>query len=190
MSDAPISALPEATTPISTDLLAIVTDNATIPVSKKITYSNLVKVSVPVGTILPFAGSTSPSAFLLCSGTAVSRTTYADLFAVTGTAYGVGDGSTTFNLPNLQGRVPVGKSTDTEFDVLGETGGEKTHVLTGAEMPAHTHDFDFSGGGGGVNSLGVSGSLVQGYKATSSTGGNTAHNNLQPYLTINYIIKY
>ena len=190
MSDAPISQLPEATTPISTDLMAIVVDNATIPVTKKITYSNLAKVLVPVGTILPFAGSTTPSAFLLCSGTAVSRTTYADLFAVTGTAYGVGDGSTTFNLPNLQGRIPVGKSTDTEFDVLGETGGEKTHLLTVAEMPAHTHNFDFSYETGEVTSLPRTASLVQHYKATSSAGGDTAHNNLQPYIVINYIIRY
>ena len=190
MSDAPISQLPEATTPISTDLMAIVVDNATIPVTKKITHSNLAKVLVPVGTILPFAGSTTPSAFLLCSGTAVSRTTYADLFAVTGTAYGVGDGSTTFNLPNLQGRIPVGKSTDTEFDVLGETGGEKTHVLTVAELAAHTHSTGKAlYGSGGLNASFSSGQL-DATTVTGSTGDNTAHNNLQPYIVINYIIRY
>jgi microcystin-dependent protein len=78
-----------------------------------------------------FAGSTAPTGWLLCDGTAVSRTTYSDLFAITSTTYGVGDGSTTFNLPNLKGRVPVGLDTSqTEFDVLGETGGAKTHTLT------------------------------------------------------------
>src|SRR5690606_11752046 len=75
-----------------------------------------------------------------CDGSAVSRTDYADLFEVIGTSYGVGDGSTTFNLPNLQGRVPVGLDTgQTEFNALGKTGGAKTHTLTIDQMPSHSH---------------------------------------------------
>jgi len=99
--------------------------------------------SSPTGVINSFAGSTAPSGWLLCDGSAVSRVTYSALFAVIGTIYGVGDGSTTFNLPNLKGKVPVGYNTaETEFDVMGETGGEKTHALTTAELATHLHTVD------------------------------------------------
>ena len=80
------------------------------------------------GMISPWAGTSIPSGWLLCDGSAVSRTTYSPLFTVIGTTYGAGDGSTTFNLPNLKGRVPFGQdTTQGEFDVLGESGGAKTH---------------------------------------------------------------
>ena len=89
-----------------------------------------------------YGGSTAPTGYLLCDGSAVSRTTYADLYTAIGTTYGVGDGSTTFNVPNVKGKVPVGRDNgDTSFDTLGETGGEKTHTLTIAEMPSHTHTY-------------------------------------------------
>ncbi len=148
-----------------------------------------VNLYVKTGMISPYAGTTAPTSWLLCDGTAVSRTTYSALFAITSTTYGVGDGATTFNLPDLRGRVPVGKSADTEFDVLGETGGAKTHTLTEAEMPAHTHQMFANGGtsvgGSNVFSGGGGGSAVD----TGSKGSGTAHNNLQPYITLNYIIK-
>jgi microcystin-dependent protein len=91
------------------------------------------------GIISQFAGSTAPAGYLLCDGAAVSRTTYSSLFATIGTAYGVGDNATTFNLPNLQNRIPVGKGSDTEFDTLGETGGAKTVSLAATNIPAHSH---------------------------------------------------
>ena len=85
----------------------------------------------PTGLINPYAGSTAPTGWLLCNGLSVSRTTYASLFSVISTAYGAGDGSTTFGLPNLKGRLPVGlDSTQTEFDAMGETGGVKSTTLT------------------------------------------------------------
>lgn len=89
-----------------------------------------------VGEIYMFAGSTPPAGFLLCDGSSISRTTYSGLFGVIGVSYGKGDGSTTFNIPELQGRVIVGASTN---HVLAETGGEEIHTLTSSEIPTHSH---------------------------------------------------
>lgn len=102
----------------------------------------------PVGVIHPFAGATAPTGWLVCDGAAVSRTTYAQLFAVCGTTYGSGDGSTTFNLPNTVDRVLVGSGT--KF-IRGEVGGSETFTLTTSQMPAHTH-----GSGGGHSHTGLS----------------------------------
>ena len=90
-----------------------------------------------VGSIIAFPGSTVPGGYLLCDGSAVSRTAYASLFAVIGTTYGAGDGATTFNLPNLTGRVPVGSSQN---HPLGTSGGEETHTLIPGEIAAHVHE--------------------------------------------------
>lgn len=92
--------------------------------------------SSPAGSIMQYGGSSAPEGWLLCDGSAISRTTYSALFAAIGTTYGTGDGSTTFNLPDLENRVPIGVS-DTHG--LGTTGGEETHTLTTEEMPAHGH---------------------------------------------------
>ena len=93
-------------------------------------------MSEPAGIVMPFAGSVAPQGYLLCDGSAVSRTDYADLFAAIGTTYGAGDESTTFNLPDLSGRVVLGVS---QSHALGTTGGEATHTLTEQELPAHSH---------------------------------------------------
>lgn len=93
-------------------------------------------MSEPAGIVMPFAGSVAPQGYLLCDGSAVSRTDYADLFTAIGTVYGAGDGATTFNVPDLSGRVVLGVS---QSHSLGTTGGEATHVLTEQEMPAHSH---------------------------------------------------
>ena len=151
---------------------------------------------VPAGTVSPFAGPDNkvPSGWFLCDGSNVSRTTYNILFLTIGTTYGAGDGSTTFTLPNLKGRVPVGRdATQTEFDTLGETGGEKAHTLTINEMPAHTHTYTTRTGDQGTDNAFNSETAANettGTFNTSSTGGSQAHNNLQPYIVLNYMIKY
>ena len=152
--------------------------------------------TLPVGSIVPFGSDTVPENWLLCDGSAVSRTEYAELFSVIGGNYGVGDGSTTFNLPDLRGRVAVGKDgTQTEFDNLGEKGGEKTHQLTVGELPKHTpkvkyleeHSTGLNSGPYGYKlsyTLGCDESLT-----TEPIGNDEPHNILQPYQVTNYIIK-
>jgi microcystin-dependent protein len=96
---------------------------------------------VPTGTVLNFAGSSAPTGFLFCDGSAVSRTTYAALFAVIGSTYGAGDGSTTFNLPDTRGRTTIGAGQGTGLTnrALAASGGEESHTQAIAELPAHSH---------------------------------------------------
>lgn len=94
-------------------------------------------MSEPAGIIMPFAGTVAPENYLFCDGSAVSRTTYATLFGVIGTTFGAGDGSTTFNVPDLSGRVPLGVSST---HLLGSTGGSETVTLTESELPSHVHE--------------------------------------------------
>lgn len=106
------------------------------------TLSNKTIVGVfPTGGVISFGGASAPAGYLLCDGAAVSRTTYAGLFAVLGTTYGAGDGSTTFNLPDLRGRAPLGAGQGTGLTnrTLGEMGGEETNTLTGNNIPNHGH---------------------------------------------------
>jgi microcystin-dependent protein len=101
---------------------------------------------IPAGSVQMFAGSTIPTGWLLCDGrsTAISRTTYAALFAAIGTTYGSGDGSTTFNLPDMRSRMPIGAGTGTGLTnrTLGGTGGGETKVINSANLPTHTHTID------------------------------------------------
>lgn len=161
-----------------------------IVTGQNVEAADIAKV-VPVGAVFPFAGASAPEGYLLCDGAAVSRATYAALFAIIGEAYGAGDGSTTFNLPNLKGRVAVGRdAAQTEFDTLAETGGAKTHTLTTDEIPSHTHPIKrntaASSYGFTYNSSGSGGDTAE----SNATGGGQAHNNLQPYLVLNYIIRH
>jgi microcystin-dependent protein len=91
---------------------------------------------MPTGAITAYGAAAAPADWLLCDGTAVSRTTYGSLFGVIGTTYGAGDGSTTFNLPDLRGRVPVGKGTHLDVDALGDSDGQAT---IGSRRPHHKH---------------------------------------------------
>lgn len=159
--------------------------------------------AMPSGAVMPYAGASEPSGWLLCFGQAVSRTTYAALFAVVGTTYGAGDGSTTFNLPDLRGRVVAGQddmggtsanrltnqSGGVDGDVLGAAGGAETHTLTTAQMPAHTHTTGLTASGNGGWSISGNPGNYSSSSGTGSTGGGGAHNNVQPTFILNYIIK-
>lgn len=184
---------------------------------------------IPPGALIPYAGSSAPSGWLLCDGSEVNRTTYASLFTTIGTTYGSGDGSSTFNLPDLRGRMPLGQDnmggtsanivTNAQADALGGMEGAETHTLTTGEMPSHNH----TGTGSGTLSLGagaagtttgsgnslaaaaasnifinaaphpaavLQGSPVSTTLTITNSGSGNAHNNMPPYITLNYIIKY
>ncbi|MFT4039520.1 MAG: tail fiber protein, partial [Thermomicrobiales bacterium] len=113
-------------------------------------------------------------------------------FTTIGTAYGSGNGSTTFNVPDLRSRFPLGlDAAQTANDALGETGGTRAHTLAIGEMPSHTHYEVHTGSGGTTQIQGGGGSSggVTTAVQTSATGGGGAHNNMPPFVTVNYIIK-
>ncbi len=149
------------------------------------------------GDVKMTARATAPTGWILCRGQSLLRASYPALFDAIGTTYGAVD-ATHFTLPNAQGRAIVGlDAAQTEFTPLGKTGGAKTHVLAFSEMPSHNHRQTFNGGAiapaggsavGGMASAG-SGAAVSAQQVTSLEGGGAAHNNLQPYLVLNYIIK-
>tara|TARA_Y100001937_G_scaffold110100_1_gene155365 strand:- start:880 stop:1437 length:558 start_codon:yes stop_codon:yes gene_type:complete len=173
------------------------------------TGANLTGIEgIPTATIVEWSSSSVPSGFLECDGSAVSRSTYSALFAIVGTTYGTGDGSSTFNLPNLSDKVAVGKSNN---KALASTGGAETVTSTGnvggstgnttlstSQIPSHNHPAaNVSGSSSGDPATpGATGS------STGSTGGGGSHSHnmsanftgdatsvLQPFLTVIYIIK-
>jgi microcystin-dependent protein len=160
---------------------------------------------VPSGTVLPYAGASAPSGYLLSFGQAISRSTYAALFTAISTTYGAGDGSSTFNVPDLRGRAVAGQddmggtsadrlTSPINGDTLGAAGGSESHQLTIAEMPAHNHPRANSTsddyGAGGLNGyVGGDQSSPTVDLSAASQGGDAAHNNVQPTIILNYIIK-
>ena len=167
-----------------------------------------------VGEIKMWAGDAIPDGWLLCDGSEVSKTEYPYLYASIGDLWGTPNNSSNFKLPNLNGKVPVGyDSSDTDFATVGHTDGEKTHTLSVTELPSHRHppfdagdrllDYNYSTTGVGVSerrvALASSGNYIApvvnspktdwaGHDYTGNTGGGAAHNNLQPYAVVKYII--
>ena len=182
--------------------------------------------AIPIGSVLDYWGATPPEGYLFAAGQEISRSTYAALFAVIGTTAGLGNGSTTFNLPDYRGRIGAGRENmatpaTTRLNTLsssslGATGGAQTHTLTEAQMPAHDHELSGSTSTSGAHThtaQGGGGVLVGGFgevfvaegtqQTTSSsgshshtltgevgeTGGGQAHNNVQPTIICNKIMK-
>jgi microcystin-dependent protein len=193
---------------------------------------------VPPGMISQYAGETAPDGYLFCQGQTLSSSEYPVLFSAIGNTYGGSGGS--FNVPDLQNRVPVGRGPDAEFFALGQTGGSKTHTLSVNEMPSHTHIQDshnhtqnshnhsqnshshgayhrntaYKAGTGdmpGSDAFAALDGVQYGFNQSTTgttasnnpttainnavtatnqnTGGDQPHNNLQPYIVLNYIIK-
>ena len=171
---------------------------------------------IPTATIIPWSDSSVPTGYLECDGTAVSRSTYSALFAIVGTTYGAGDGSSTFNVPNLANNVPVGKSNN---KAVGSTGGSNTVAATGnvagstanatlstSQLASHSHNGGFAHQSGRQWHFHTAQSYTRptgtqsGNVNASGSGNSHSHNMranftgdavsvLQPYLTIIYIIK-
>ena len=174
----------------------------------------LLEGGIPTATIVPWSKSAVPTGFLECDGAAVSRTTYSALFSAIGTTYGAGNGSSTFNTPDLANNVPVGKSNN---KALASTGGANTVSVTAtgnvggstanaslsiAQLASHNHTFSGGPQGGTYSGVPTAGPGNAGSFPVSSTGSGSAHSHnmsanfagnansvLQPYLTIIYIIK-
>ena len=150
--------------------------------------------SVPVATILPFAGMRAPDGFMLCDGAELLASENVDLFSAIGTTYGEGEAPGSFKLPDLRGRAPIGAGQGDGLTdrVLAVSDGSETHQLTVDEMPAHDHKYGRNHSSKyGMDSLPYIGLSPQGNVgySTASTGGDQPHNNMQPYLVVNYIIK-
>lgn len=151
---------------------------------------------VPVGGYIPYAGATAPNGWLLCDGSQVSRVDYKTLFDSIGTTWGAGDGSTTFNVPDIRGRAPIGAGTGSGLTArtLAATVGEETHLLTGGESgtSSHSHSLLVPNGVGVttvVSTTTATGTTVSGLVSNSGeANASTAHNNMPPSLVSNFII--
>jgi microcystin-dependent protein len=165
-------------------------------------------LDMPLGTILPFASESVPTGWMLCDGREIAIEEYQGLYDLIGTTYGAGDSAfwaqvffpaTTFNIPDLRGRTIIGANDmgGEQSDILaihqaaiGQVGGEEMHQLTEAEMPSHSHDFPRTLGSASLTTGPSSGSTSTSTSwQTNTAGGDQPHNNMQPYMALNYMMK-
>jgi microcystin-dependent protein len=149
--------------------------------------------AMAIGSILMYGSTTAPAGWMICDGSPISRTTYPALFSLIGTTFGPGDGSTTFNLPDLRSRVGVGAGQGSGLSsrVLAATGGEETHLLSVTEIPSHTHPVyvHFNAGSGTVTNAAWNQSGSDTSVTSGTTGGGASHNTMPPFLVLAFIIK-
>ena len=168
-------------------------------------------IIIPPGAGSLYFGAVAPTGWLFCDGSAVSRTTYAALFTAIGTTFGIGDNSTTFNLPDFRGRLMMGAGTGARSGesgsgvisggtaltarTLGEWGGEETHLLTGDEsgVQAHAHTVptatDATGAGTTIANAYDASPAATVFTASQSGDAIDPHNTVPPFLVVNVIIK-
>lgn len=216
MADLAIKDLPELTADDAAEEDFVLVSDTSSELDKKMGFGGFANLLVPAGFIQDFAGPAAPAGYLVCDGSEVSRATYARLYTAIGDSWGDGDGSTTFNLPDLEGMFAVGqKGGDTDFGDVGDTGGEKRVTLSLAEMPVHNHPGVTNNSGDHTHQLRNAGTTGGGYglrdalNATSTgmlnsapAGGHThsvstdnrgsgqSHNNLPPFATVLKVIKF
>ncbi|MCH8620972.1 tail fiber protein [Undibacterium sp. TS12] len=157
-----------------------------MPNPNVVTANTSATISVPVGTVVSFAGTVAPNGWLLCDGSGITQATYPNLYGLIGA-----------NVPDLRSRfiVGAGQGGGLSNRPLKSAGGEETHYLSENEMPNHSHAYGVGGGNGGGNN---GGGNSEGWSTTNwsfttwtaRTGGNVPHNNMPPFYALTYIIKY
>ena len=154
---------------------------------------NYLKAMLPAGVMLPYGGSSAPTQWLLCDGSAVSRSTYADLYAAIGVAFGSGDGSSTFNLPDSRGRMFIGAGAGSGLTsrALAASGGAETKNIS------HTHTFSGNTGespnkkdADGSGQQYTTSNHVHPFSGTTDSGGSATQDVMNPFLVATMIIKY
>lgn len=201
----------ELTTPVDVEAIAVSLRNQMADI-----LDEVAKIKpVPLGVVEMYSGAGIPEGYALCDGQALSQSLYPDLYQVIGTRFNKsGTASGMFCLPDLRGRFIVGQGSESDYNTVGNTGGEKTHKLTESELPGHTHsmehthnymDIYYSEHNGAVGVPGGYGSgdsdndnggleitrttISQSTTKTGSTGGGAAHENRPPYFVLSYIMR-